>query len=127
MNRQINKGDPIFAKLVNGEFIIKNYNKTIFNNLIIFYFDKKETKKFLTLKDIEAELHKPDYQKARVLNLVVEPAYISEIKPIKKDSDKLRLMNHLGQIINENKVTVYVFPHLFILAQVCVKGTELRN
>lgn len=79
------------------------------------------------MKDIEAELHKPEYQKARVLNLVIEPAYISEIKPIKKESEKLRLMDHLGKIINDAKITVYIFPHIFILAQVCVKGTELRN
>ena len=86
MNRQINKGEPIFARLVNGEFIIKDYTKTLLNNLIIFYFEKTETKKFLTLKDIETELHKPEFQKARILNLVIEPAYISELKPIKKES-----------------------------------------
>jgi hypothetical protein len=38
------------------------------------------------LKDIETELHKPEFQKARILNLVIEPAYISELKPIKKES-----------------------------------------
>jgi hypothetical protein len=36
-------------------------------------------------------------------------------------------MHHLGEIINDAKITVYVFPHIFVLTQVCVKGTELRN
>ena len=37
LNRQVNK-KQIEARLENGEFIVKNYEKTQLNNFIIFYF-----------------------------------------------------------------------------------------
>ena len=52
INRQVNKKD-IEASLVNGEFIVKNYKDTELSTFIIFYFDKSETKKMMTLAEIK--------------------------------------------------------------------------
>jgi hypothetical protein len=35
-------------------------------------------------------------------------------------------MNNLTRVIKEDKVTVYMFNNLFVLAQACVKGSLLR-
>lgn len=83
VNRQLNKND-IEARLEKGEFYIKDYEKTELNNYIIFYFDKKENKKLMTLKDLQAELRKPEHQRTKVLSIVREPSYISNLHPMKK-------------------------------------------
>lgn len=35
-------------------------------------------------------------------------------------------MNNLRKIIKDDKITVYLFNNLFVLAQACVKGSVLR-
>jgi hypothetical protein len=36
-------------------------------------------------------------------------------------------MNYLRKIINDDKITTYVFPKMIILAQAFVKGSLLRS
>lgn len=68
-NRQVNKKN-IYARLEKGEFYVENYVKTELNNFIIFYFDKKETKKMMTLNDLRTELEKPEHGKTKVLSIL---------------------------------------------------------
>lgn len=38
----------------------------------------------MNLKELEAELHKPENVRTKVLSIVREPSYISKIHPMKK-------------------------------------------
>lgn len=80
----------------------------------------------MTLKELQTELLKPDNRRTKILSLVREPSYISDLHLLKKDTEKVREMNNLLKVINEDKITVFMFSNLFILAQACVKGSVLR-
>jgi len=38
----------------------------------------------------------------------------------------MKEMNSLSDVVKNDKITVYMFSNLFILAQACVKGSVLR-
>lgn len=88
-NRQVNKRD-IEARLEKGEFFIKDYDKTELSNFLIFYFDKKQDKRMMTLQQLQTELKKPEHAKSKVLSILREPSYIHNLRPLKKESDKVR-------------------------------------
>lgn len=80
----------------------------------------------MTLNDLKEELSKPENAKAKVLDILREPSYIPMLKPIKKQSDKLKELASLEKVIKDGKIVTYCFNQFFLLAQVMVKGTALR-
>jgi hypothetical protein len=45
---------------------------------------------------------------------------------MKKESEKMRELNALQKTIKDDKITVFMFNSVFVLAQACVKGSVLR-
>lgn len=80
----------------------------------------------MTLKDLQTELEKETHGKAKVLNILKEPSYIPSLHLLKKQTDKTKELHYLKDIIGDGKIIVFAFHHFYLLAQVLVKGSELR-
>lgn len=61
-----------------------------------------------------------------MLNILNEPAYINQLRVLKKENDKHKELKTLSDAIENKKIIVYKFPKLYLLAQVLVKGSLLR-